>query len=110
MAEHSNVGLLRRGYAFANGDMATITGLWSEDIVWHWPGAGALCGDHVGRDAVFAVLGRMAELSPSKGRGFESRRPCQSICSASCGAKPHVEVVLRPADKMDGSTYSLPQR
>jgi ketosteroid isomerase-like protein len=64
MAEHPNTGLVRRGYeAFAKGDVATATELFSKDIVWHVPGSGPLCGDHVGRDAVFAVFGKMAELS-----------------------------------------------
>lgn len=65
MAEHPNAGLLRKGLdAFANGDVATMTEGFSEDVVWHLPGAGPFCGDHVGRDAVFAVFARMAELSP----------------------------------------------
>jgi ketosteroid isomerase-like protein len=64
MAEHPNIGRLRKVYeAFAKGDMATLTELFSQDIVWHWPGACPLSGDHVGRDAVFAVFGKMAERS-----------------------------------------------
>lgn len=65
MAEHPNAGLLREGYeAFAKGDMATMTEGFSDDVVWHVPGTGPFAGDHVGRDAVFAVFARMAELSP----------------------------------------------
>jgi ketosteroid isomerase-like protein len=64
MAEHPNVGLLRSGYeAFAKGDMATITELWNEDIVWHVPGNNLLSGEHRGRDAVFAAVAELAQLS-----------------------------------------------
>ena len=64
MAEHPNVGLLRKGYeAFAKGDMATLRDLFSEDTVWHVPGNNLLAGEHRGRDAVFAFFGRTAELS-----------------------------------------------
>ena len=65
MAEHPNVALLRRGYeAFAKGDMATLTELWSEDAVWHaGSGNNPLAGDHTGRDAVFAAFAKVAELS-----------------------------------------------
>ena len=65
MAEHPNVALLRRGYeAFAKGDMATLTELWSEDAVWHaGSGNNPLAGDHMGRDAVFAAFAKVAELS-----------------------------------------------
>ena len=64
MAQHPNVGLLRNGYeAFAKGDMATIRDLWSEDIVWHVPGNNLLAGEHRGRDAVFAAVAKLAQLS-----------------------------------------------
>ena len=39
MAEHPNVGFLRKGYeAFAKGDMATLTDMYSQDVVWHHAG------------------------------------------------------------------------
>jgi ketosteroid isomerase-like protein len=64
MAEHPNVGLVRKGYdAFAKGDMATLRELLSENVVWHAPGNNPLSGEHRGRDAVFAMFAQTAELS-----------------------------------------------
>ncbi len=64
MADHPNATLLRNGYeAFGKGDMATITELFSEDVVWHVPGNSQISGEHRGRDAVFAIFARTAELS-----------------------------------------------
>ncbi len=64
MAEHPNIDLMRRGYgAFAAGDMATLTNLFADDVVWHLPGNNPLSGEYKGRDAVFAVFARTAELS-----------------------------------------------
>jgi ketosteroid isomerase-like protein len=65
MNEHQNVSLLRKVYeAFNTGDIATITAIFAEDLIWHWPGKGPLCGDHKGRDTVLGVFGKMAEMSP----------------------------------------------
>jgi len=64
MAEHPNVGLLRRGYeAFAKGDMATLTELIDENVVWHVSGRSPLAGEYKGRNAVFAWFGQIAEAS-----------------------------------------------
>jgi len=64
MAEHPNVGLVRKGYeAFAKGDMATLRELFSENVVWHISGNSPLAGEHRGRDAVFAMFAQTAELS-----------------------------------------------
>jgi hypothetical protein len=64
MAEHPNATLVRRGYeAFAKGDVATLTEVFSEDVVWHQPGTNLLSGEYSGRDAVLAFLGRLAQLS-----------------------------------------------
>jgi ketosteroid isomerase-like protein len=64
MAEHPNASLLSKGYeAFAKGDMATLTGIFGEDAVWHQSGTSPLSGEYRSRDAVFAFLARFAELS-----------------------------------------------
>ncbi len=64
MADHPNATLLRNGYAaFAKGDMATITEMFSQDMVWHLLGDNLISGVHRGRDAVFAVFARTVELT-----------------------------------------------
>lgn len=64
MGDHPNVELARRGYkAFGEGDMATLTELIAEDAVWHLGGNNVLSGDHVGRDNVFALFGKLGEMS-----------------------------------------------
>lgn len=64
MADHPNADLLRKGYdAFAKGDTATLTDLFSEDVVWHLPGRNLISGEHKGRDAVFALFAKVGELS-----------------------------------------------
>ena len=64
MAEHPNVALLRKGYdAFAKGDMAILTDVFADDVVWHLPGRHPVAGVHKGRDAVFAAFAKFGQLS-----------------------------------------------
>ena len=64
MTDHPNAALLKKGFeAFAQGDMATITNLFAEELVWHLLGRHQLAGVHRGRDAVFAIFAKIAELS-----------------------------------------------
>ncbi len=61
---HPNEDLLRRGYeAFSKGDMQTLDGLFADDIVWHVGGRNQLSGDYRGKEEVFTLFGRWAELS-----------------------------------------------
>jgi len=61
---HPNEDLLRRGYdAFGRGDMAAISELFADDIVWHVPGNNPLAGDYKGRDNVLAYFGKSVELT-----------------------------------------------
>ncbi len=64
MADHPNATLLRKGYgAFASGDMAVLTELFAEDVVWHVAGTSPISGVHRGREAVFAAFAKTVELS-----------------------------------------------
>lgn len=61
---HPNEDLLRRGYeAFSKGDMQTLDGLFADAIVWHVGGRNQLAGDYRGKEDVFALFGKWAELS-----------------------------------------------
>jgi ketosteroid isomerase-like protein len=54
-----NAAIVRRGYeAFNSGDLTRLTELLGDDVAWHIPGRSTLAGDVVGREAVFARLGR----------------------------------------------------
>ena len=51
--------IVRRGYdALTRGDLTTLAELCGDDVSWHTPGRSPLAGDVVGREAVFARLGR----------------------------------------------------
>ena len=64
MADHPNADLLRKGYeAFDKGDMAVLTNLFAENVVWHVPGNSPISGEHRGREAVFAAFAKTVELS-----------------------------------------------
>ena len=64
MAEHPNVARIKDGYAaFAKGDFAVLNDLFAEDLVWHEGGRNQLAGDYRGREAVFAYLGKLMEVT-----------------------------------------------
>jgi hypothetical protein len=46
--------------AWAAGDAATVIGLYADDIVLHYFGDSPLAGDHAGKAAALAVLGRIS--------------------------------------------------
>ena len=53
-----NAALLREGYgAFASGDLARLSEMFSPDVVWHTPeNQGRLSGDHKGWDEVLQFV------------------------------------------------------
>jgi ketosteroid isomerase-like protein len=64
MAEHPNATLVKQGYeAFSKGDIATLTGVFSGDVVWRQSGSSPISDEYRGRDAVLAFLGRLAQLT-----------------------------------------------
>lgn len=55
---HPNQATIEKAYAaFAEGDITTIMGFWTDDIAWHLAGEHLLAGDHQGKEAVAAFLG-----------------------------------------------------
>ena len=59
---HPNEELVRRGFAaFGAGDMATLDGLFADDIVWHVGGRSPLSGDYAGKEAVLGYFGRLGQ-------------------------------------------------
>ncbi|MGX5657607.1 nuclear transport factor 2 family protein [Geodermatophilus nigrescens] len=69
MTEHPNVARMREGYeAFAKSDLATLTEQWRSDIRWHEPGNTPIAGDYEGPQAVFAMFGRLMELTENSFR------------------------------------------
>ncbi len=61
---HPNETMVRRGFeAFGNADLATLSELLSEDVVHDVAGDNLVSGEHKGREAVFALYGKLYELS-----------------------------------------------
>ena len=61
---HPNEELLRRGYAaFSTGDMATVFGLFADDMLWHNGGSNQLTGDVRGHEAIMGFFGKLMEAT-----------------------------------------------
>lgn len=62
--EDRYLSLVRKGYnAFNTGDIATLTSLFSHDLVQHVPGDSPLAGDYKGIEAVLGYYGKLGELT-----------------------------------------------
>jgi ketosteroid isomerase-like protein len=62
MADHPNLVSARQGYqAFADGDLARVSELLDETIVWHVGGNNTLSGDYEGKEAVLSFFGRLMQ-------------------------------------------------
>lgn len=61
---HPNADLIEGAYAsFAQGDIAAIMEIWTDDITWHLAGENPLAGDHHGKQAVAEFLGGFAQMA-----------------------------------------------
>ena len=60
MADHPNLVSARQGYqAFADGDLARVSELLDDHVVWHVGGNNTLTGDYEGKEAVLSFFGLM---------------------------------------------------
>lgn len=58
------MSVVRRGYeAFNAGDMETLQGLFSKDVVQHVPGSSVLAGTYKGPEAVLGYYGKLFEMT-----------------------------------------------
>ena len=62
MTDQSNLENARAGYAaFAAGDMAGVSKVMADDILWHAAGDNILSGDYEGKEAMFGLIARLAQ-------------------------------------------------
>ena len=62
MTDQTNLTAAQTAYAaFAAGDMATLSDLFADNIVWHSAGDNILSGDYVGKEAVFGLFAQLAQ-------------------------------------------------
>jgi ketosteroid isomerase-like protein len=64
MTDHPNLETARVAYeTFDTGDLAAVSDLFSDDIVWHSGGTNVLTGDYVGKEAVLGSFGLLMQES-----------------------------------------------
>ena len=95
MIEHANATLIRKMYAalIAGNYLSVLTGVLSEDVVWHLPGTHPISGDHRGRDAVFTAMSK-----------FEGS--VQLELHDVLANEEHAVALLQARGKRDGKEYS----
>jgi ketosteroid isomerase-like protein len=60
----SNEESFRKGYeAFGKADFETLSGLMTDDTIWHAPGNNPLSGDYKGKEAVLGLFAKIGEES-----------------------------------------------
>ena len=98
----TNIDRMRRGYeAFGKGDLDTLRGLFSPDIVWHAGGDNAISGDYKGIDDVFAMFLKLFEMT----EGTMKQDVHDLLASDAHG----VAITHVTASRPDGRTMSMNQ-
>jgi uncharacterized protein len=68
LSGHPNAEMLRNGYrAYAESDMATLSALYSPDVVFHVSGRHPLSGDYLGLDSAFGYMLKVGEITGGRG-------------------------------------------
>lgn len=101
MSEHPNAATTRLGFeAFSRGDAAALAALIAPDAEWRICGGSALAGTHAGREAIFALFRRTAELSG----GTYRVEPLWVVADDE-----HVVVVYRARGEREGRSLDIQQ-
>ena len=101
MLEHPNLERTRNGFAaFAAGDLGPLADLIHEDAVWHVGGSNVLAREYHGRNEIFGLFRRTAELTG----GTYRVEPLWALADDE-----HVAVVYRARGERDGRTIDIEQ-
>ena len=99
MGASENAARIRAGYeSFNKGDIDGLIDLFDEDIVWRFPGASKLAGEHIGRDKVLETLGAY---------GAASGGTLQANVVDIMASDQHVTGWARDTASTDGRTLDL---
>jgi len=100
MVEHANIGLWRKGQeAFSRRDLDTLREVYSEDVVYHFPGTHQLAGHYTGLDAVLQFLARVVA---------ETHLHIAEVHSVMADEE-HVVALIRAIANRGGKQFALDQ-
>jgi uncharacterized protein len=95
-----NEELVRQGYGlFGKGDLDGLGQIYNDDAVHSYPGNNQIAGEHKGRDACFAMYGKLFELT---GGTFKA-----DLKSTTAKGDHTVVAKHQATGKRDGKTLDL---
>lgn len=86
--------------ALAKGDLATLGGLFADDVIWHQPGQGSLAKTYFGKAEVFPLFGKFMEISQGSFR-------IDSVKSIMANGNLVIAVLHFSAKKSNGQSISM---
>ncbi|MDJ0953711.1 MAG: nuclear transport factor 2 family protein [Acidimicrobiia bacterium] len=93
---HPNAQLVVRGFqAFAEGDMATLRGLFADDATWHLSGRNKWSGDYTGPDEILQYMS-----------GVAGEITINNELHAVLADDDHVVALVNTSSSREGETYS----
>ncbi len=93
---HPNAQAVLRGFqAFAEGDMETMKGLFTDDATWHFAGRNKWSGDYTGPDSIVDYMSGVA------GEATVDNQP-----HAVLADDDHVVVLIKASWSRNGKSFS----
>ena len=93
---HPNAQIVLRGFqAFAEGDMATMRGLFADDATWHLAGRNKWSGDYTGPDSIVQYMS-----------GVAAEATIDNQPHAVLADDDHVVVLIKTSSRRNGMSFS----